>query len=885
MPRLKNSQSAPVLLAFLLMFCLAAPVPAAVTSPESFLGFKPGTDRKIADWVQITGYFQKLSHETARVQVTELGKTTEGRPFLQVLISSENNLANLARYKDIEARLADSRRLSDPQAEALAREGKIFVGISCSIHSTEIAASQMSMQLAYELVTGQFPDAQAILDNIIIVLFPSSNPDGIQIVSDWYRQQLGTPYEGTSPPFLYHKYAGHDNNRDFFKLTQVETRMLNRALWREWHPAIYWDIHQMGSNGARLFVPPYSDPTNPNIDPIIIRELFTLGGYMTGDLAIEGKKGVMTMDRFDAWWIGGNRITPWYHNSVGILTEAASARIATPIEISPEHLSGRGPGESYGGEVFRDPRNFLQNSFNLPNPWPGGTWRLQDIVDYEMIAAHGLLRAAATDKNYFLMNFYRVSRNTVQEGTQGHPFAYVIPRRQHDEVTAVEMINLLIAQGVEVFVSTNNFGADGKSFEAGSYIIPLNQPYGRLVKTLFETQRYPDRRTGSDNTPERPYDVTGWTLALLMGVKVEVVETPFQVSLSEVTQETPPAGKVLWGKQKTAKFGFVIDHAPNNSLIAMNRLQKLGYEIAWARKEVRIADSTLAPGAILVMPPPPKQRKPFEQDVQKIARDLSLTIHALPKGMDFEMISLKKPRVGIYKSWVPTMDEGWTRFVFEKFEQPYESIYDLDIRQGGLNNRFDIIVLPQQSVKAIVDGNAPKTYPDQYVGGLGQSGVTQLKAFVAEGGTLVALDTAADFVIEKMGVNVTNAVQGLKSSDFYCPGSIVAAETNPSSPIAYGMTRTFSALYENSRAFETKSGRIAATYRSQDPLQSGWLIGPQYLAGKPAIVDLDYGTGKVILLGFRTQFRGWTDGTFKLLFNSLFYGSATAITSRSRKPK
>lgn len=851
---------------------------AAITSPQSYLGFAPGENRHIADWNQIVGYFQKLAGESGRVRVMEPGKTTMGRPFLQVLISSESNLANMQRYQDIESQLADSRRVSEAEADRLAREGKIFIGISCSIHSTEIAASQMSMQLAFDLASGVFPHAQEILDNVIIVLFPSTNPDGIQIVADWYKQQLGTPFEGTAPPFLYNKYVGHDDNRDFFKLTQIETQMVTKALWKDWHPAIYWDVHQMGSFGPRLFVPPYSDPTNPNIDPLIIRELFTLGGYMTGALAARQKPGVITMDRFDAWWVGGNRITPWYHNSVGILTEAASARLATPIDVTPEQLSGRGPGETFGGTVLRDPRNFLENTFNFPTPWPGGPWRLRDIVDYEMIAAQGLLRAAANEKEYFLKNFYRVTKNTVEEGAAGHPYAYVIPSRQHDRPTAVNLVNLLTAQGVEVFVAPGKFGVDGKSFDAGSYIIPLNQPYGRLVKTLFERQHYPDRHVGPNNVPERPYDVTGWTLPLMMGVQAEAVDSPFSVPLSEITQEAPPPGRIVWTKGKTGKYGFVFGHETNNSLIAMNRLQKLGYTISWIKTETKIDGQTFQPGAVFIPPVPGKQSKKLVQDLEAVSRDLSLTIYALPKTQKSEVLELKTPRVGLYKSWVPSMDEGWTRFLFDKFQVPYQTVVDTDVRQGNLNSRFDVLVLPQQSAQNILDGNRARSYPDQYVGGMGDSGTSQLRTFVSNGGTLIALDSASDFVIQKMGIAVTNVLQGLKSSEFYCPGTLLSGEADITHPIAYGMSRNFSAMFDNSRAFETRLGKVVARYSDQEPFQSGWLIGPQHVAGKAAVVELQYGKGKIILMGFRTQFRAWTDGSFKLLFNALFYGAAGRST-------
>ncbi len=850
---------------------------AAITSPEKFLGFKPGQDRQLADWNQIVAYFHQLAEETGRVRVSELGKTTMGKPFLQVVISSEDNLAHIARYKEIESKLAESRRLSDADVDSLVREGKVVLGISCSIHSTEIAASQMSMQLAYDLVSGQFPDASEILSNVIIVMFPSANPDGIQIVSDWYRKELGTPYEGTSPPFLYHKYAGHDNNRDFFKLNLPETRMITQALWSDWRPTVYWDVHQMGFYGARLAVPPYSDPINPNINPVIVRELFTLGGFMTGDLAIAGKKGVMTMDRFDAWWVGGNRITPWFHNAVGILTEAASARVATPITVSPDRLSGREAADNPAAQISQDRRDYLQATFNFPNPWPGGTWRLADIIDYEMGAAHGLLRALAEQKDYFLRNFYRITQQTILEGEAGHPFAYVIPHQQHDDITAVNLVNLLIDQGIEVYAATDKFGVEGKSFDAGSYVIPLNQPYGRLVKTLFEIQHYPDMR-GPNNLPERPYDVTGWTLPLLMGVEAMTIDSPFKVPLSQVTQETPSPGRIIRMKSKNGRFGYLLEHNTNNSILAMNRLQKLGYQIAWLRKGMRIGDRAFEAGTIFVLPPARKQMKSFDSDVEKAARDLSLTFYTLPKQESLDTMLLKTPRVGVYKSWVPSMDEGWTRFLFEKFEMPYQSITDSDIRAGKLNSGLDVIVLPQQSLRAIVSGNVPGSYPDEYTGGLGEAGVNNLRSFVSNGGTLLTLDTSSDLAIERLGAPVTNALQGLKTNEFYCPGTLLAVEADLSNPITYGMPKSFTVFFDNGRAFDAASGAVIARYRSPNPFQSGWLIGPGHIAGKGAIVDLAYGKGRLILFGFRPQFRGWTDETLKLIFNSLFYGSAMAST-------
>ncbi len=775
------------------------------------LGFAPGDDRTIADWRQITDYFARLDRASDRVAVETLGESTRGRPLFVAFISSPENIRNLAKLKEVQAKLADPRRVRDErERDRLVRDGKTFVVISCSIHSDEIVASQMAMQLAYDLASGDDAATRGILRDTVLLLIPSPNPDGVDAVADWYRKTLGTPYEGTEPPELYHHYAGHDNNRDWFMLNLQETRLVTRLLWREWFPQIVYDVHQQGAEGARLFVPPFHEPANPHIAPPLLREVNLLGNKIAADLRAAGHKGVITNASYDTWWHGGFRTAPYYHNSIGLLSEAASANLMTPLTVTREQLSK---------SSTRGMPSALKAAPNFPEPWPGGRWRPRDIMNMELMAARTVLKMAAERRAEYLRNFYELGRQNVQASVEERgPLAYLIPPAQGNDEAVARMIGALVEQGVEVHrierelhgvaapqeyladLGPNNPDAmHMEEIPAGGYIVFLNQPFRANVKALLGLQIYPKRLTPQGEA-ERPYDVAGWTLPLQMGVETTVVWR-------------------LREKRDEMKLTLIRDEAE-------------------VRKDFGLA-----------------QKRGSESPIPNPLR--------------------KTPRkVAVYRSWIESMDEGWTRYVFDTFNVPYESLRDADVRRGNLRESYDVIILPSQRMKQLIEGHAVGSYPTEYTGGMTEVGVQNLRRFVEEGGTLICFDASSELAIKRLGLPLRNVLEDLKPNVFYGPGSIVGLEVETAHAIARGLPRDLSAYFINSSAFEVTDPRapirVVARYSSSsDLLRSGWLLGEDRLKGKVALAEVTVGRGRVILFGFRPQHRGQTWGTFPLIFNAI----------------
>ncbi len=777
----------------------------------------PAANRTIADWRQITDYFRRLDTASNRVRVETIGTTTQGRPFIVAYISADENIRDIARYKEINRKLADSRLIVNSNEEArLIRAGKTVVAISCSIHSTEIVASQMSMQLAYELAKADDAATREILRDTILILIPSANPDGVDIVSDWYRKTLNTPYEGVEPPELYHHYAGHDNNRDWFMLNLKETRLVTELFWKNWFPHIVYDVHQQGQATARFFIPPFFDPAYPRIAPYLLREVGALGSRIAADLQAKGVRGVITNAIYDMWWHGGFRTAPYYHNSMGILSEAASAKLMTPVTITKEQLAK---------SSSRGMPSALTPAINFPEVWTGGEWRPRDIADMEMIAARAVLTNASQYREHYLANFVKLARENVERPFEiNEPIAYLIPAGQGRDENVARMIDTLTRQGVEVHRMTRELhtiasNSNDKRFietPLGSYIVLTNQPYRSNVHALFEKQIYPNRKTASGET-ERPYDVAGWTLPLQMGVDTlplkQIQETDFQTALQLVRDE----------------------------------------------REVR---------RDLGLPVVENSNRVTPTSIQKLAR---------PR------------RVALYRSWTNNMDEGWTRLVFNTFNVPYTTLRDAEVRGGNLNAKYDAIVLPSQRMKSIIEGNAEKTYPAEYTGGITNAGVENLRLFVESGGTLICFDAASELAIKNFKLPIRNALENVKAIDFYCPGSILQIDVDASAPLAKGFDNKASAYFINSSAFEiiddkaksenpkseisnsipTDNVRVVARYAAQNTLQSGYLLGEKLIAGKPALLDIQYGKGRIVLFAFRPQHRGQTWATFPFIFNAI----------------
>jgi hypothetical protein len=795
--------------ALLVLVALLAQAQTSTTlpTPAAIFGFEPGTDRKLADYDQIVRYFKALDAATDRVKLFEIGKTAEGREMILSAISSEANMARLDRYREIARRLADSRGLTDEQARALAQEGRTIVWLDMGLHATEVAHAQVSAEVALMIAGGETDELRRLRDNAIVLLMPVMNPDGLDIVTKWYRSNVGTPFETSPLPVLYQKHAGHDNNRDWFMQNLPETRNVTRQLYQEWFPQILYNHHQSGQTSPRIWTPPMDDPVNPNMHPLVNRGISLLGVGIMQRLEQEGKRGAQGYSTYSNWWNGGMRSTPCFHNVVGILTETASGRYATPVEISETQLPARlGSGE-----------NAMEPSTWNPSPWKGGRWRIRDQMDYMVTATMAVMRLAADYREDWLYNRYQMARDQIAAGRRRKPYAYVIPAGQRDWPTAVRMAEILYLGAVEVHRAPAAFMAGGSSYPAGSLVVLMAQPHRGYAKDLLEPQRHPDRRDGPNGPPKRPYDMAGWTLPYQMGVRADLIPDAFDARLERVT------------------------------------------DFAAITKEAAAAPASV--GTPL--------------SVTERVRELTAAGRA--------------PRVGLFKSWVASMDEGWARFVLEQSNVPYQSVRDKDVRAGNLRARYDAIILPDQSAKEIIEGHAAGTMPAEYVGGIGVKGVASLKAFVESGGTLIAIDGATDVAIQQFGLPVRNAIEGVRNTEFYCPGSLLRLSVDTSNPLMTGVSDGQAAFFVNGRAFDVEAGagdrvRVPARYAAKDLLMSGWINGESKIAGKAAVVEASLGRGKVVLVGFGPYFRGQPHGTFRILFNPILQSVESGSSKSQMHP-
>jgi hypothetical protein len=830
---------------------------AVVVAPGDFVGFPIGADFKLVGWDSIGSYLSQLAATSPAARIDTLGRTTQGRPFLAFTVSTPENIARLGTIRANQAKLADPRGLSDDELESLLESQPAVVVITHNIHSTEIASSQGVMELAYSLATER--DMQTALQNVVAILLPSVNPDGQQMVTEWYARTLGTPYEGTGMPWLYHPYVGHDNNRDFFMLTQVESRMVNDLLYQEWFPEIVYDIHQMGNRGARLFIPPFDDPVNPNLDPLIVRMISLAGLQMSTDLEAAGKSGVVNSQRFDLWWHGGLRTVPARHNMIGILSESASARLASPIFQEPEEFE-----------------NETRPTIAYPDPWSGGWWRIRDIIDYQQIACRSLIAHAARQRRQLIHNYVEVGRRAIEAGRSEPPFAYIVPRQQRDVGAAVAMLRLLQRGGVEVHRAQGPFAAAGVDYQAGDWVVLMAQPYRAHAKDLLERQKYPDLRVYPGGPPDAPYDVAGWTLPLQMGVEAVEVASPFEAELElETAAVHPPSGSVTG-----TGSAYIVANATNAANLAIHRTLAAGGAVTLLTEALAAGDRTWPAGSAVLSGPEVRDL------LSELADSQGLSASALSGRVTGT--HLGDLRVGLYQPWTASMDEGWARWVFDSWELPYETLHDAEIRAGALRQRYSAIILPDLSPRSIVEGRQPGSVPPEYAGGLGDTGVQALREFVRSGGTLICLDASTDFAIEQFGLAVEDILppSGEQRSGraFYAPGSIMSVSIDPSHPLGYGMPERTAIYYSNSPLFSVADDAdgvtVVATYPDEGQLLSGYAINPDFLAGKAALVESSYGDGNVILFGFRPHYRGQSHETFKVLFNAVYSSAAEASQTR-----
>jgi hypothetical protein len=838
-----------------------------VTSPEEFFGFQMGADRVIARWDKMVEYYKLLESSSPKIKVVEMGPSTLGNPFLALFISAPANLARLEELRQINAQLSDPRGIDETQIERLVADGKVVIIQTMSLHATEIGGSLMAVELAYDLVSRSDAETQRILDNVIFLMIPSFNPDGQIMVTDWYRETVGTDYEGVSYPSLYHHYTGHDNNRDAFQTNTVESQYVAQLMFRDWIPQAYIDHHHMGSYTARLYVPPYAEPIRPFSDPLVWREMSWYGAHIAYKEEEAGLSGIVNAAIYGGWGhFGFHWITP-FHNIAGMLTESASARLASPLYIHPDQLQG-------GRRQL--PEHEAQTTF--PNPWQGGWWRLRDIVERQKVSAWAALDIAARNKETVLRNAYLKAKRQTERGAAGSPTAFVIPATQHDPLTATVMVNKLLGQGIEVQQAPQSFTHEGRVYGSGSFVVSMAQPKMGVIRWLLGRTFYPvsSYTVDGQGNPIRPYDMAADVMAEFMGVRVDPVDQPVEANLVKVAAPIEPAGEVAKGSH-----GYVVDGRLNHAFQAVNMLFDKGISV---RRVDQSSGDMLQAGDFIVT-------GGSDAEIADIARQTGVGFAPLDRDATAMSHGLERLRIGMYQRYYGgNMDEGWTRWLLEHYGFPYSTLMDVDIKSDELEDDYDVIILPADQVNRMVGeqeregsggpyASGPESYPPEYRSGMGQEGVEALQAFVENGGTLLTFAEAGSLPIEEFGLPLRNATENRPPNEFWCPGSTLRTLFDNAHPLAYGMPdeglATFLArnqAYEIVPSARNDRIEVIAWFPERDLLQSGWLIGEDVIAEKAAMVSVEYGQGRVVLIGFRAQHRAQTHGTFKLVFNTLVAG-------------
>ena len=894
---------------------------AQVTTPLEAYGFNIGDDYKLANYSQLVDYWRTLDGQSDRMQLTSIGKTAEGRDQMMAIISSPENLAHLDRYRDIARRMAMAEDLTDEQARALSTEGKAVIWIDGGLHSTETVSTQHLSQLVYELVSANDAETQRILDNVI-VLVAHANPDGNELVSDWYmRNEDPARREFESLPRLYQKYVGHDNNRDFVASNMPETLNVNRVLYREWFPQMVYNHHQSGPAGMVVFIPTHRDPYNYNLDPLVLMGLENVGAAMNTRLIAEGKPGggQRSTAPYTNWASTTLRANALFHNSVGIITEINGHPTPTQLPLVP---------------TSQLPRN------DIPMPIAPQMWHFQQAIDYTMSLNRAVLDYASRNPDHLLYSMYTMAKNGIEAGqtdtwtitptriealnaaaaakpftpevlgwgmsysrqavdpalyeavlhdpAMRDPKAYVIPASQADLPRAVGFVNALIKSGIQVQRATAAFRAGGKSYPAGSFIVQTGQPYRAMVLDNFEPQDHPDDIPYPGATPNAPHNVTGYTLAYQMGVSFDRVLDPVTGPFERLTGETtPPAGAIIGN----GRAGYLVSHEVNNAFILKNRLLAAGKPVQWLKTPVSSGGQAFGPGAIWI-----PAGEGVREIVEASTRELGLNARALAAAPSADALSLKPVRIGLVDVYGGSMSAGWTRWIFENYEFPFEIVRPQELDAGNLSDRFDVLVFSNDTIPNPPSPDrprrgqpAPEDIPAEFRGWLGdvtkEKTAPQIEAFLQDGGTVIAVGSATQLAYQ-LGLPVSDgltetaadgSVVHLPRSKFFVPGSILSSRVDPSNPLAYGMPDTVDVYYYNSPGFHLNNaaaGSRVSWFEGENPLRSGWAWGAEHLDGVSNVLEIPHGRGRVFLMGAEVTQLGQSHGTYKFLFNGILYGPA-----------
>jgi len=941
---------------FYLAFLLAAAVPGIaqvaqkavhITTPKEALGFNIGDDYMVANYTQLESYWKKLASESDRMKLVDIGKTGEGRSQYMAIITSAENQKNLAKYKSIAERLAHAEGLSEAQARELAREGKAVVWIDGGLHANESVGAQQLMEMVYQLVSRTDPETMRLL-NDDVVLCVQANPDGQELVANWYMRESDPLKRSLNNlPRLYNKYIGHDDNRDFYLSAMPETTNMNRQLFIEWFPQIVYNHHQTGPAGAVIFMPPFRDPFNYNFDPLVPLGVEMVGTAMHTRLVAEGKGGsaMRSGANYSTWWNGGLRTITYFHNMIGILTEIIGNPTPMDIALVPEKQLPQG---------------------DWPLPIAPQTWHYRQSIDYEITNNYAILDLASRYRETFLFNTWRMGMNSIQKGSQDtwtitpkrieelkaavparpaggrggaaaadapggdappggggggggrgagvpanlyasvlhdpakrDPRGYIIPASQDDFATATKFVNALVKNGITVMKASAAFSVNGKSYPAGSYVVKTAQAFRPHILDMFEPQDHPNDFRYPGGPPIPPYDITGWTLAFQMGVQFDRILDPFDGPFVPVKGLLDPPPATVSGLSGGA--GWLISHKQNDSFVAINRLLKAGCDVYWMKKDVQ----NLGTGTIWV--PASAAARPI---VETAAKQLGITAVGVASTPAGDALKLKPIRIGLYDQYGGLMPSGWTRFILEQFEFPFQIVYPQTLDAGELRSKFDVLVFVDGAARLSVNAGGrgggrggfapepPANLPEEYKATTGrvtaEKTLPQIRKFIESGGQVVTIGSSTSMA-ELLGVPVANALtemaadgreRPLPQDKFYIPGSLLKVSVDNANPLAYGMPEKVDVFYDNSPVFRLepdaaqKHTCAVAWFAGTAVLDSGWAWGQQYLNGGTAIAEASVGEGKIVLLGPEVAFRAQPHGTYKFLFNGLYYGSATPAELR-----
>src|SRR3954467_10057799 len=922
------------------------PAAPKITSPKEQFGHDVGDDYFLVNYTQYVEYLKKIDAQSDRMTVVEIGKTEEGRPELTAIITSPENHRRLAQIKENNRKLALADGITEGQARQLAREGKTVVWIDGGLHATEGLGAQQLIETIYRLNTKSDPETLRILNDVVI-LCTLVNPDGMELVSNWYMREQDQAKRTTNGiPRLYQKYIGHDDNRDFYMMNMSESTNANKVMYREWYPVIMYNHHQTGPAGAVLFAPPFRDPFNYNFDPLIPLGIDTVGSAIHTRLAAEGKPGAVmrTGAPYSTWFNGGIRTTSYFHNQIGILTETIGN--PTPVEI-PFVLDMQLPRA------------------DVPNPITPGIFKFRTAIEYSVTNNYAILDIASKRHEDFLYNMYKMAKNAIDAGSTDHwtihpkridaareaieaqaagasrggenigpraglggrggggrgggapvaiynsvlrdpkmrdPRGFIVPSDQPDFLTATKFVNTLIKGGVVVHRATAPFSAGGKQYPAGAYVVKAAQPFRAHVMDMFEPQDHPDDIPYPGGAPRPPYDVTGYNIAYSMGVTFDRILDGFDGPFERLPDVVAPAAKLT----AAARGGtYVIDARVNDAFVAVNRLLKARLPVSRATAALTSSGKTYPAGTFLV--PASAESTPI---LEKVAAEKGLAIdatQAVPAG-EHAPVTLKPVRIGLWDQYGGSMPSGWTRWLFEQFEFPFEVVYPQTLDAGNLNAKFDVLVF--------VDGGIPMRDAQQTQGGFGgqppadsipaefrptlgrvtvAKTIPELKKFVENGGTILTIGSSTSLGYH-LGLPIKNALvevangaeRPLPREKYFVPGSILEARIDNTNPLAYGMEKTAMVFYDESPAFRLqpeaalKGVKPVAWYDSPSPLRSGWAWGQQYLDQAVSIVEAPVGKGHVVLYGNEVNWRDQPHGTFKLLFNGIYFGAAASTASAAR---